>query len=309
MIVYEPNQHFFGDIAHLAKSWTMVKIMRGVLLIGLTSAATVVPILYFDLEKQLLMDSSVFSLLGIVLSILLVFRTNSAYDRWWEGRKQWGALVNHCRNMAVMAHATLPKEDKETRHYLAVHISNFCIAFKEHLRKGVKLEELVSVSKEELAEYSTKGHIPNHISYQIKNKLQESYKKGDLTGEDILNFKPHTQALLDILGACERIKKTPIPFSYAVYIKIFITVYGILLPFAMVQTFGYWTIPLVMLIFFAFIGVELMAEEIEDPFGLDCNDLPTGTISHTIKDNVFEILEAKSSLNHQHKTENYDKIF
>jgi putative membrane protein len=115
------------------------------------------------------------------------------------------------------------------------------------------------------------------------------------------------QALLDITGACERIRKTPIPFSYNVYLKIFITAYAILLPFSLMSEFGYWSIPAVMFVFFAFIGVEMMAEEIEDPFGLDCNDLPTGTIAHTIKGNVFEILEHKH--NKEKPIELYAKVF
>ena len=112
---------------------------------------------------------------------------------------------------------------------------------------------------------------------------------------------------MDILGACERIKKTPIPFSYAVFLKIFITAYGVLLPFALVTTLGLITIPLVMFIFFALLGVELLGEEIEDPFGLDCNDLPTGDIAHTIKGNVFEILEDRKG--NARKYELYEKVF
>ena len=133
------------------------------------------------------------------------------------------------------------------------------------------------------------------------------YSKGGFTGEDHLNIKIHTQALLDILGACERIKKTPIPFSYSIFIKIFILSYGLLLPYALFGSFGFSAIPLVMIVFFAFIGVEMLGAEIEDPFGLDCNDLPTGTIAHTIKENVFEILEDKKG--HKQDVKLYDKIF
>jgi putative membrane protein len=320
MIVYEPNQHFLGDILHLAKSWTMVKIMRMVLGMGVYAGA-VTTLMMLAFPDHELMDASIFSFLGIVLSILLVFRTNNSYDRWWEGRKQWGALVNTCRNLAVTVHTTFPKEDRHSRHLMAKHISNFCIAFKEHLRKGVKMDELILLTEADRAEYERKAHIPNHISLQIHQLIHRVYKGGGITGEDYLNLKPHTQDLLDILGACERIRKTPIPFSYAVFIKIFISVYGVLLPFALVHSFGVWTAPIMMLIFFAFIGIEMMAEEIENPFGLDCNNLPTGTLAKTIQTNVFEILEAETddkaltdSLEAAEKadaasTELYQKIF
>jgi len=308
MIIYEPNKHILGDIIHLAKSWTMVKLLRAVILIGIFTAILSFCVDHFSLKAAIPAKiGTIFSFLGVVLSILLVFRTNSAYDRWWEGRKQWGALVNNCRNLAIVAHTTLPKKDYATRHQLAVFISNFCFAFTEHLRKGVKLELLIQVSEEDMTEYKERVHLPNYISYQIQQLVIDACKRGDISEIDQLNYKPHTQSLLDILGACERIKKTPIPFSYEVFIKIFIFVYSFLLPIALTPMFGYITIPIVMLVFFAFLGLELLAAEIEDPFGLDCNDLPTGTISHTISDNVFEILEPTHHKDPEPKL--YEKVF
>lgn len=309
MIVYHSNKNWLRDITHLFRSWTMTKVMRAVLIAGTYTA--ILCFLDYKIFEQIEMGmgTEVFSLLGVVLSILLVFRTNTSYDRWWEGRKQWGALVNHTRNLAITSDVTFPSSHMKEKHQMAIYISNFCIALKEHLREGVKLDEFISVNEEQLKEYATKGHVPNYLSQQIHRLVQHQYKEGHITGEDLLNFKPQMQALLDILGACERIKKTPIPFSYNVYLKIFITVYGFLLPFAVIPEFGFLAIPIVMFIFFAFIGVELMAEEIEDPFGLDCNDLPTGDIAHTIKNNVFEILDHKSSLGKKLEREDYQKVF
>ncbi len=296
MIVYDPNKHFLKDIFNLTKSYTMRKLMRAILLMG---AVTLLFCLLFEFtgwHLHVAIDTAIFSFLGIVLSILLVFRTNAAYDRWWEGRKQWGALVNNCRNLALQVHAVLPENDLKSRNRFAVLISNFCIAMTEHLRKGTKIEELISLSEEDKAVYPTKEHIPNHIAYQIQRDLQHLNKAGITSEGDHINLRHNSNALLDILGACERIRKTPIPFSYAVYIKLYITVYSILMPVVLYSSYGMWTVPMVMMIFFAFIGVELMAEEIEEPFGLDCNDLPTATIAHTIKNNVFEILEDKKSI-------------
>lgn len=308
MIVYEPNRHFWGDIGHLARSWTMIKILRGVLLIGIYALLICLPLEWWALSGQIKLSGNIFSFLGIVLSILLVFRTNSAYDRWWEGRKQWGALVNHARNLAINVHAAFPSGDDDARHQMAVLISNFCIAFKEHLRKGVLLEEFIHVSPHDLELYRETSHVPNFIVFQMYHKVQETFRDGGITEADHINLKHNLNAFLDILGACERIKKTPIPFSYAVYIRLFILAYAALLPFVLVPTLGLWTVPLVMFIFFAFLGVELMAEEIEDPFGLDCNDLPTGNIAHTIKNNVFEILESKHPIAST-TPELYQKVF
>lgn len=309
MIYYKTNKGWFSDVRHLAKSWTMVRIMRSVVAIGVYTAVICEVVYYFNLAELIMLNTSVFSLLGVILSIFLVFRTNSAYDRWWEGRKQWGALVNHSRNLAIYAQGMFPKSDEEVRRFFAKNISNFCISLVDHLRDGTNLDKLVYLSEADRKEYESKGHIPNHISRQIFERIAEGHRNGELNEGDYINIKAQHQALLDILGACERIKKTPIPFSYAVFLKIFITTYGIMLPFALVATFSFSTIPLVMFIFFALLGVELLGEEIEDPFGLDCNDLPTGDIAHTIKTNVFEILEVQSGKGREVKHELYEKFF
>ncbi|MTI23233.1 hypothetical protein E1176_19550 [Fulvivirga sp. RKSG066] len=306
MIVYESNKNWFRDIWHLTTSWTIRKIIYGVLIIGGYTLAVCLTLDYTTYEPRL--HSSVFSLLGIVLSILLVFRTNTAYDRWWEGRKQWGALVNNCRNLSVMLHATLPKEDDESRSFYAKHIANFCIALKDHLRAGATTDNLVLLSDEEKAELNKKKHKPNHISFWIYNRMQQTYQTGTFDEADFINLKPQHQALLDILGACERILKTPIPYSYAVYIKIYITIYGLMLPFGLYNDFGLYTIPIVMFIFFAMIGIELMAQEIEEPFGLDCNDLSTADMAHNIKNNVFEIFEVSHARTESKEKELYTKV-
>jgi putative membrane protein len=307
MIYYKTNDNWFGDVRHLATSWTMVRIMRSVLVTGVYAAVVCIAIEWLDLGVFISMNTTVFSLLGVILSIFLVFRTNSAYDRWWEARKQWGALVNNTRNLAIYVHAMFPKEDKDVRRFMAKHISNFCLALVEHLRSGTKLEKLIYLREEQIEEYSSKAHIPNHIALQIFDRIADAHRQGDINEGDYINIKAQHQSLLDILGACERIKKTPIPFSYAVYLKIFITAYGLLLPFALVNTFHLASIPLSMFIFFALLGIELLGEEIEDPFGLDCNDLPTGDIAHTIKNNVFEILESRTV--QPEEKELYEKVF
>ncbi|MCB0705972.1 MAG: bestrophin family protein [Saprospiraceae bacterium] len=309
MINYKTNENWLGDISHLAKSWTMVRISRAVLGIGVYALLVCIVLEEMNWVQYIQMNTSVFSLLGVILSIFLVFRTNTAYDRWWEGRKQWGALVNHCRNFAIYVDTMFPKKDREVRHYFARHISNFCYALVEHLRAGTQLDKLIFLSDADRAEYETKGHIPNHIALQIFDRVAAGHRNGEINEGDYINIKAQHQALLDILGACERIKKTPIPFSYSVYLKIFISAYALLLPFALINTFHYSSIPLVMFIFFALLGVELLGEEIEDPFGLDCNDLPTGDIAHTIRNNIFEILEDRSSLGKTRTLEMYEKVF
>lgn len=306
MIVYEPNKNWLKDVFHLTKSYTIRKILRAVIFIGIYTFLVCLVLENYPINNR--MHTGVFSLLGIVLSIMLVFRTNSAYDRWWEGRKQWGALVNHCRSFALLIQNIIPEDDQQSRFYFAKHISNYCLAMKDHLRKGVILEELLHLDNQERSLLQKRQHKPNAIASWIWRRIQQIYQSGHVSDADMINIKPHYQALLDIIGACERIKKTPIPFSYAVYIKVFIMLYGILLPFGLIDEFSYYTIPLVMFIFFAMIGLELMAEEVEEPFGLDCNDLPTTNLAHMIKDNVFEILEQEQISEVDPKEQLYSKI-
>jgi putative membrane protein len=294
MIIYQSNKNWLRDVVHLYKSWTMQKVVRST---GVVMAFTAF-VAFIELEALHLKNSglniTIFSLLGVVLSILLSFRTNTAYDRWWEGRKQWGDLVNNCRNLAVYIHSAFPSEDKKVRLYMANRISNFCIVLKSHLRDGVDLNELINLTEADQEIYAAKAHLPGFIAYEIIQCVQDVFRAGGITPEDHLNIKDHTKALLNIAGACERIKKTPIPFSYNVYLKLFISLYALCLPFALIPMFWYWSVLMVGFVFFAFIGLELMAEEIENPFGVDCNDLPTGDIANTIKKNVFEIFELRN---------------
>lgn len=230
------------------------------------------------------------SLLGIVLGLFLVFRINSAYDRWWEGRKLWGSLVNSTRNFSLKLNAYLDKDDLETRQWFAKMVPNFVLSCKEHLRKGVQLSELDPPEDDFIEFLKTKQHKPNAISGMLYRRVSDLYKQGTLTGDQFFVLDKELKDFIDIIGACERIKSTPIPYSYSMFIKKFVFIYVITLPFGFVTTFKYVTIPTVLLISFVLLSVELISEEIEDPFGRDVNDLPTDELAKKIRDNVKEIL-------------------
>ncbi|MFM9838198.1 MAG: bestrophin family protein [Cyclobacteriaceae bacterium] len=233
---------------------------------------------------------SMHSLLGIVLGLFLVFRTNSAYDRWWEGRKLWGSFVNNTRNLSLKLNAFLENNDADNRNWFAKMIPNLVISLKEHLRKGVDFHELEKPTDNFEEKLQGKKHIPNALSAMLYQRINALYKKQLISGEQLFLLDKELKEFSDVIGACERIKNTPIPYSYTMYIKQFIFIYVITLPFAFVTTSGYITVPIVVLITFVLLSVELIAEEIEDPFGKDINDLPTDELSVKIKDNVREIL-------------------
>jgi len=228
-------------------------------------------------------------LLGIVLGLFLVFRTNTSYDRWWEGRKLWGSMVNNTRNLAVKINSYLT-DDTEQKIWFAQMIANLPIALKEHLRAGVNTSDLDIVDEDMIKKVEGVKHVPNAISSIIYKRCYDLYKSGKITGDQLIILDRELKEFLDIVGACERIKNTPIPYSYSMYIKKFIFIYLLTLPFGLVTAEEYITIPIVLLITYVLLGVELIAEEIEDPFGKDINDLPTDDLSVKIKENVREIL-------------------
>jgi ion channel-forming bestrophin family protein len=246
-------------------------------------------LLKFD-PKEFPGSTSVHSLLGIVLGLFLVFRTNSAYDRWWEGRRLWGGFVNSTRNFAMKLNACIPKGNHEDREWFSKMIPNFIYASKEHLRKGVQFAELDPVDGAFISELKKYNHRPNKLAAMLYEKVNDLYKKNEITGDQLINLDKELKDFIDLMGACERIRNTPIPYSYTMYIKKFIFIYIITLPFGFIPTFGYFTIPNVLLVSFILLSVELIAEEIEDPFGKDINDLPTDELADKIKDNVREIL-------------------
>lgn len=256
-----------------------------------TTAVCVVMLEIFKFDKSHFSNTTALhSLLGIVLGLFLVFRTNSSYDRWWEGRKLWGSMVNSTRNFALKLSAYLGKEDQENRSWFAQMIPNFVTASKEHLRQGVQLSELEPAEPNFLDSLKDYKHKPNKIVGMMYSKVNALYTSGKLTGDQFRVLDKEMKDFIDIIGACERIKNTPIPYSYAMFIKKFIFIYIITLPFGFVTSFEYITIPTTLLITFVLLSVELIAEEIEDPFGRDINDLPTDQLATRIKENIREIL-------------------
>ena len=233
------------------------------------------------------------SVLGLILGLFLVFRTNSAYDKWWEGRKIWGQLLNDARGLASKLNAYLPTFAVSERRFFALMIPNFAFALKEHLRKGTKMEELRFADELDHQRVSQSLHKPHTLCTMMYEKLNELNQKNELLPEHLIVLDTEIKGFIDRLGACERIKKTPIPYSYSMYIKKFIFIYSMLLPLAFLNHFGLWSIFVSTLAFYFLASVELIAEEIEDPFGLDPNDLPLEGISISVRNGVKEAFSVK----------------
>lgn len=291
MISYNPKD-WLRFLFNFHKADTIRKMFP--LLVGMALYAYGIAYLEIEVfrlsEKSYIRNVSVLhTLLGFAISMLLVFRTNTAYDRWWEGRRQWGALVNNSRNLAVKI-SVLFSADASVRKLFAQLIITFAFSLKAHLQSEETRWELDERPHPEIPNFDHNGHVPSQVVKTIAAKLQEVHGQGKLSAEQFLFINPELMSLLDVCGACERIKNTPIPYSYSVFIKKFIFLYVLTLPVGLVFSLGYLTIPVVVFVFYVLGSLELIAEEIEEPFGRDANDLPMQRLCETIRKNVEEIM-------------------
>jgi putative membrane protein len=289
MVTYNPKD-WLNLIIHFHKSDTFRILFPAILLLGAITGG-IVYLEHHYIKDHLPANLTIFhQISGFIISLVLVFRINSAYDRWWEGRKLWGSLINNARNLAIKLNALIPSADTATRKEMQVMISNFSISLKEHLRGNSAENELQYTENFSRESYLQASHRPNYIARQLTGLVMNYCKNNPKTPNDYLIISENLDDLTEICGACERIKNTPIPYSYSIFIKKIVFIYVITLPLSFGLTAGYWAIPMVMIMFYAFASLELISEEIEDPFGTDENDLPTDEITQKIKDNTKEIL-------------------
>ncbi len=289
MVTYNPKD-WIKLIVHFHKSDTLRILFPSILLLGFITAGVSYLEQHF-LKDFLPSNLTVFhQISGFIISLVLVFRINSAYDRWWEGRKLWGSLLNNARNLAIKVNALFPEEDESARKEIQLLIANYALSLKEHLR-GKTAESLLTYSNYFKKEsYLNAAHKPNYIAKLLTAYLLKYLKKQNNHHDDYLFIHQNINEMTDVCGACERIKNTPIPYSYSIFIKKIVFLYIITMPISFGLSMGYWSIPIVMVMFYAFASLELISEEIEDPFGTDDNDLPTDEIADKIQTNTTEIL-------------------
>lgn len=287
MVTYNPKDWIIL-ILHFHKSDTFKKLFISLICIGVYAAAIVyteTSVVHFHIKNS----TALHSILGFALSMLLVFRTNSAYDRWWEGRKIWGSVVNNSRNLALKLTAFFVS--KKNRIELKYLIINYFFSLKNHLRDVYVESEFFATDDLTLADFSKANHKPNKIAQVIYNKIIAMRNNNELTMDQLLIINEELKSFTDNCGASERIKNTPIPFSYNIFLKKMIFLYCISLPLFFGGEFGYTAVPITMILLYVFASIELIAEEIEDPFGTDENDLPADNICEKLKNNLNEILD------------------
>jgi putative membrane protein len=288
MIPYEP------------KSWLKLTLhVRGTViprLLGRVGCLLLLTVVALAVKHSLPDPSKVFNgfkplghtLIGVAIGLLIVFRTNASYDRYWEGRKLWGGIINTSRNLVrgTVAHVHDARE-------LANLVSAYALALKQHLRNDKNLSEIEELISPELFQRaSATANPPSIIALAMSRWIQHHQSHGRLDAITAQGLESQVRLLLDGQGGCERILRTPIPFAYAVHIKQLVMLYLVTLPFVLVAEMEWVALPLVGVISFGLLGIEEAGVEIEDPFGDDPNDLPVEAMCATIGRDVLALVES-----------------
>ncbi|MBF0316755.1 MAG: hypothetical protein HQL04_01150 [Nitrospirae bacterium] len=240
------------------------------------------------------------SIVGVALGLMLVFRTNTAYERYWEGRRMWGSIINSTQNLAVDSIAYISSDHTESlklRQRLFKLLTAFPILVKQRLRDQNDPDELRSfLTNTEISVLEKSFNMPVSLIAMIKKTLYMCLKLGILNQSHLTILNANLSELMNSLANCERIKSTPIPLAYALHLKRFMYLFCMTIPISLVNTFGWWTILLGALVAYAFVGIEEIGIEVEDPFGEDPNDLPLDDFCENIKNTLQDIFAKQNSL-------------
>ncbi|MEB3295607.1 MAG: bestrophin family ion channel [Synechococcales bacterium] len=236
---------------------------------------------------------------SIVLGLLLVFRTNTAYDRFWEGRKCWGTLIINTRNLARQLWIAIQEQnppDRQEKIAALQLLEAFAWATKQHLRQEPMGEQVTRlVSQHQNLQLQETSNRPLEIAFWLGDYLQQQYQKQRIDSYQMTAMTQLLDRLVEALSGCERILRTPMPLAYAIHLKQLLLIYCLALPFQLVKDCGWFTVPLVIVVSFTLLGIEEIGIEIENPFGRDANDLPLDAICETISRNIHDLMQLESS--------------
>lgn len=228
---------------------------------------------------------------GLALGFLIGFRNNHAYDRWWEARKLWGQLINENRNLCLKVRSLIAI-DTVDRNEIGRLLIAFAEALKDHLRRRDGSDEAAAPEK-------MKGswtHGPSHVAGELVDLVMCCQREGRIEGWGVLWLDNQLKCLMDICGACERIRNTPLSSSYRALLRHGMAIYLAIAPFYLIDDTGIYGFPMFVLAAYFLLGIELVAEEIEEPFGPGGDNLPLERYCETIAASVQEILRSPAGL-------------
>jgi putative membrane protein len=278
--------------------WRLLRsIWSGVLLV--TAYAAVVFYLYqYHNWHFLVFPISIITILGTALSLLLGFRTNSAYDRWWEGRQIWGSIVNDSRTLIRQCMSFIGPEttgrDAVVQHMAHLQIA-WCYALKNSLRKEpVLLQADLHLNADELNFVKNHSNAPNAILQIMQEEMANVYQKGNINHILFQSLDDTIKRQCDSMGKCERIKNTVFPIQYSFFVRLTIFIFTIILPMGLIESIGRIAIPITFVISFLFFYVESIAKVMQNPFENVPNDIPMTSLCRTIEINILEMIGAEN---------------
>ncbi|WP_430453443.1 bestrophin family protein [Rhodopirellula europaea] len=245
-----------------------------------------------------------FTVVGLALAIFLGFRNSAAYDRYWEGRKLWGSMVNVTRTFAVQILTVIQTENdsdadgvKHLQNELIGSILAYVNALRHRLRDSDPSAELNEYIEEAsvLETLQRQSNIPVALSRHIGEQLAKASSKGWLDKFHLPLLHNNLTEMVAVQGGCERIKSTPIPFTYSVLTHRTVMLYCLALPCGLHDTVGILTPLVVGFVAYTFFGLDAVGDEIEQPFGLEDNHLPLHAITRTIEINLLELAARDST--------------
>ena len=226
--------------------------------------------------------------LSFALALIIAFRMNRAYERWWEARTLWGTLVNVSRNLAVKIRELQCPNTEECGQASDLIVA-FALGLKDHLRDDPDLRQLPGFESDQ----STPGHLPSYIVRRLYRLFERWKSEGMLSDGQLWVLDREARVLLDVCGGCERIKTTLMSISWRSFTRQCIVVYLLVLPWGLVDDFGVWTIPLTFVTAYFVIAGEGIAHHIEEPFGTDEDHLDLKNVTESIRRSVREVLTAR----------------
>lgn len=290
MIVTKRNANWINLILRL--HGTVLPQIRYRLLSVVVIATIVTGVHEHSFESNPWISTAPFSLIGLAISIFLGFRNNTSYDRFWEGRKLWGGVVNTARTLTRRIQTLIQFEDTTTDgRQLILQIAAYVHLLRMHLRDEWNPAEIKHlIPADVIDKLVEEKNRPVALLHWLGVDFSKLYKSKQIHPQHLPLLEESLESFTNLQGGCERIKTTPIPFSYNVLIHRIVAVYCFGLPFGLVSITG-WLTPLVTaLVAYAFLGIDAIGEEIEEPFGKDDNDLPLEAISTMIEINVRQRL-------------------
>ncbi len=239
--------------------------------------------------------STVHTLVGVALGLLLVFRTNASYERFWEGRKLWAGITGATRNLGRTASAFLADQPHLLERTL-LWGAGFPHAAKHWLRgepPALGAAVTARLPADEVAETLAAQHPPAAVALRISDCLAQAWKTGTVTDRVAILIDAAAQQLVDQVSGCERIRDTPLPFAYVAHLRLALVLYCLTLPFALVGSFGWTTVLDTLLITYVLFGIEEIGVEVENPFGHDHNDLPLERFCEIVERELLALVAAR----------------